>query len=242
MIGPLRILAVVPARGGSKRLPGKNIRPFAGAPLIAWTIRAARGSRYIDRLVVSSDDSGIQDVARAEGAETPFVRPERLASDEAATSEVLAHTLKMSPGFDGAVVLQPTSPLRSSEDIDRVLEALHDQGAEAAVTVAPVTKPLQWLLRRLPDGRLEPALHQPISQDGLCMPNGAVYAVRTEPFLRNLDFYPPGVLGVEMEPWRSIDIDTEEEFITAEVLALARCAGFKGSPRSVSLGRRPQSG
>lgn len=128
MINNKKILAIIPARGGSKGLPRKNIRELAGKPLIAWTIEAGRKSKYIDRLIVSSEDFEIIEVAKKYGAEIPFVRPKHLAEDESLGLDPVFHALRELPGYDIVVLLQPTSPLRLTEDIDACIEQLIDSG------------------------------------------------------------------------------------------------------------------
>ncbi|MEY4760822.1 MAG: hypothetical protein RLZZ200_678, partial [Pseudomonadota bacterium] len=129
MIGGRRVIAVVPARGGSKGLPGKNIRPLCGKPLIAWTIEKALKSRYIDTLFVSTDSEDIAAVARAAGADVPLLRPAALAGDRTPTIDVVEHALdtlhaRQGLAFDYHVLLEPTSPLREDHDIDAMLERL----------------------------------------------------------------------------------------------------------------------
>ncbi|CAE6880905.1 Cytidylyltransferase [Vibrio sp. B1FIG11] len=121
MIDGKKVLAFIPARGGSKRLPRKNILPIAGKPLIGWSIDAAKGSEYIDDIFISTDDQEIADVAAGLGIPAPELRPEHLASDTASTANVLTYTLeKFGTDFDIVILLQPTSPLRTSQHIDQL--------------------------------------------------------------------------------------------------------------------------
>ena len=123
MIGSRSILALIPARGGSKGVKRKNVREVGGKPLIAWTIEAAKASRYIDRLILSSEDRAIIDVATAHGCEAPFVRPAELATDEADAMAVVRHALSALPErYDYLLLLQPTSPMRTANDIDGAIE------------------------------------------------------------------------------------------------------------------------
>lgn len=117
-------LAVIPARGGSKGIPRKNIREIAGKPLIAWSIEEAKKSKYITKLILSSDDKEIIDVAKQYGCEAPFVRPKALAADETPGVDPILHAIEQCPGYDYVVVLQPTSPLRTVENIDGAIEML----------------------------------------------------------------------------------------------------------------------
>ena len=143
MIKEKSVLAVIPARGGSKGLPGKNILPLAGKPLIAWSIDAANGSQYIDRCIISTDDKDISDVAKKYGGNVPFLRPSHLANDDSPTIDVLVHTLQyfknQSVEFDYLVLLEPTSPLRDSDDIDSAINLLH-QNREIADSIVGVSK------------------------------------------------------------------------------------------------------
>ena len=128
MIGQQRLLAIIPARGGSKRLPGKNIMDLAGKPLIAWTIEAALNSKYIDRVVVSTDDQEISNVSIKYGVEVPFLRPKSLATDDASSIDTIINVLGeikiIDQHYEYIVLLQPTSPLRTEIDIDKAIELL----------------------------------------------------------------------------------------------------------------------
>jgi CMP-N,N'-diacetyllegionaminic acid synthase len=122
MIGERKVLGLIPARGGSKGVARKNIREVRGKPLIAWTIEEARRSIYLDRLVLSSEDTEIMEIARSFGCEVPFRRPEELAADDTPGIDPVLHALRELPGFDYVALLQPTSPLRTAEDIDGCIE------------------------------------------------------------------------------------------------------------------------
>lgn len=141
MIRDKRILCLITARGGSKGLPGKNIRPLAGKPLIAWTIEAAKGSKYIDRVVVTTDSPEIMEVARQYGAETPFMRPAHLATDLAKQEDALLHAMAFVENEEGRpyefmMLLTPTHPLRDAAEIDAVVEAMIDNAnARSMLTV-----------------------------------------------------------------------------------------------------------
>lgn len=221
--GP-RILAVIPARGGSKGLPGKNIRPLHGRPLIAWTIAAARGSRRLDRIVVSTDDPAIAAVAAAHGCPVPFLRPAALAADDTPSVDVVLHALDaIGDAHDMVVLLQPTSPLRLTEDIDRAIDLCLERGAPACVSVAPAPKPPEWLMRMDADGRLVPLLPGGLRSarrqdaDAALLPNGAVYVARVDWLRRTRSFYAEGTIGFLMPYARSVDIDDDMDFRLAEM-------------------------
>lgn len=218
MIGTLKVLALIPARGGSKGLPGKNILPICGKPLIQWTIDEARASRYIDRLILSSDDDEIMAVAAAGGCETPFRRDTNLGGDTASSIDVVADALERVPGYDIVVLLQPTSPLRKVSDIDGAIERLESSSAPACVTVRAAEEHPYWTFYADEQGCLvhyvKPPAGIPIRRQDLpeawCL-NGAVYAVRTEWFLRNRSFLTADTVFYPMPAERSIDIDTQTD-------------------------------
>ena len=159
MIQDKKVLAVIAARGGSKGLRGKNLREAGGKPLIAWSIEAGRGSRYIDRLVLSTDDDEIMAVARDWECEVPFRRPDDLAGDEARIEDALIHALDtIGDDFDYLVLLQATSPLRTSGDIDACLERCLETGAPALVSVSEAGKSPYWMYGLDADGRMRPLL------------------------------------------------------------------------------------
>ena len=145
MINKKRILAIIPARGGSKRLPRKNVLPLAGKPLIGWSIDAAKDSKYIDQIFVSTDDQEIVDVVSLFDIDVPELRPKNLASDTATTESVLKYTLeKFGNDADIVVILQPTSPLRTAQHIDEALELFMQRRAFSIISVTPCEHPPQW--------------------------------------------------------------------------------------------------
>src|SRR5439155_21182962 len=150
------IVAIIPARGGSRGLTGKNLRRIAGQPMIVHTIRAALDARRIDRVIVSTDDRGIRDVATAAGAEVPFLRPEQLAADDTPTVDVIEHAVreieKSGPAISVIVTLQPTSPLRGSKEIDDALALLDSSRARSVVSVAALGLPAS-VVGSMVDGR-----------------------------------------------------------------------------------------
>lgn len=163
MIEGKRILAWIPARGGSKGIKDKNIKPLCGKPLIAHTIEAAFGSKYVDRVMVSTDSERIADVAEAYGAWVPSLRPAELAADTSKTLDAVLYTIgllqSMNESFDVFCLLQPTSPLRDSQDIDNALEAYISCGYQSIVSVSPVEEPPLLIRSIAVDGHLEPLLN-----------------------------------------------------------------------------------
>lgn len=198
MIHGKTVLAIIPARGGSKRVPGKNLRTVGGKTLIARAFQAARGGRYIDNVVVSTDDRDIAREAMRCGCEYR-IRPAHLATDEASSMDVVFHVMAEVGEYGFVVLLQPTSPLRTSADIDRCIE-LADP---ACVSIAAGR---EFRFADCQDGR-------PKKDYAL---NGAVYVARADWLLKNRSFVTRETSAYEMPPERSVDIDTEADFALAE--------------------------
>lgn len=213
------VLTVIPARGGSKRIPRKNLKPLGRKPLIAHTIDHAEASTNVTRAVVSSEDDEIRSVAADHGGDVPFVRPPELATDDATNIEVVEHALDWATSndrdYEYVCLLQVTSPFRSPEDIDRALERLDSSDAETVVTTSTFETPPFWAVESDDDGYLRPyfgdeylwSKTQTQSVPTLRHPNGAVFAASTEAFCRELSFYTDRTVGVEMPFERSVDID-----------------------------------
>ena len=235
-----RVVAIVPARGGSKGIRGKNVAPLGGRPLIAHTIRAAEAARTIDRVVVSTDSDAIARAARAAGAEVPFRRPARLASDSATTEAVVRHALaelsRAGEHPDIVVVLQPTSPLRTAADIDSAVRLLRRTRAPSVVTVTRVDHPVEWLFRIDRRRKLTAVVRGSASarrQDTrpAYRLNGAIYAVRRDEFLRTGRLRTAESLAYEMPRERSIDIDEPMDLLMAEAFLRRRPSVSRARPR-----------
>ena len=223
MIENSSVLALIPARGGSKGIPRKNIVPFMGKPLIAWTIKAARESKYIDRVVLSSDDQAICEIATNEGCEVPFLRPAHLANDASSSMDVVFDALERLPRFDFIVLLQPTSPLRVSNDVDGCLEKLMKSSAPSCVAVTDVKEHPFLVYKKNNSERLKPYcdahtkeyLRRQDLPDAFKL-NGAVYAAKVEWLKENGTFLSDETVGFHMPLNRSVDIDTLEDLELAE--------------------------
>jgi N-acylneuraminate cytidylyltransferase/CMP-N,N'-diacetyllegionaminic acid synthase len=222
------VLALIPARGGSKGLPGKNIRPLAGKPLITWTIEAALQSRLCDQVMVSADDEKIAAVARQYGAAVPFMRPPELAADEASSMDVIIHAMNWQnehgQSFDWLLLLQPTSPLRSFEDIRKAAELLTKKRAAAVVSVCESEHSPLWMNIIGPDLNMRDFLageHQNKNRQQLgkyYRLNGAIYLARWDFLMERRSFFSENTYAYIMEPERSADIDRELDFKFAEFL------------------------
>jgi CMP-N,N'-diacetyllegionaminic acid synthase len=219
-----RVLAVIPARKGSKRLPKKNIKSFNGKPMILWSIEAALKSDYIDKIIVSSDDNSILDIARNSGVDAQL-RPSNLAMDKATTNEVLLDLFNnMSDKFDLLVLLQPTSPLRTNKHIDDSIKKLILNKVSSVISVSECEHSAQWSNILPDDGNLDNFIDKKImntrSQDlkKNYRLNGAIYVVQIDKFLKNKDLIIKKSLAYIMPIEDSIDIDTKYDFICAEAL------------------------
>lgn len=232
-----RVLAFVPARGGSRGLPGKNVRRLGGKPLIAWTLAQANKCRFLDRIVVSTDHPEIARIAKRCGGEVPFRRPARLAAGRVPTIDVCQHALdwfeKRGECFDVLILLQPTSPLRLAEDIAGAMWALFSRKAGSIVSVTE-SEHHPWWANRLPgDGSMKGFLPKSIeNKNRLELPryyrlNGAIYAAKTEYLRRHNKFIGPRTFAYVMPPERSVDIDTELDFRLAEILLRDVKGGLK---------------
>lgn len=217
MIGTRTVLGLIPARGGSKGLPGKNLLSAGGRPLIAWTAIAALGARAIDRVVVSSDDDAILAAGRAAGCEV-LRRPAELATDTAATIDVVVHALDALAGHDVVVLLQPTSPLRGAADIDAACARFAESGAPACVSVSLAEQSPYWMYRLGAGDRLAPIVDLPAEatrrQDlpAVYALNGAIYVADVTWLRASRAFVGTDTVAYVMPPSRSIDIDTAADF------------------------------
>lgn len=228
MYGNKRVLCVIPARGGSKGLPGKNVMLLAGKPLIAHTIGHARGSRYIDRTIVSTEDGEIARVALENGAEVPFRRPAELAADDSGTMDVLAHAVEaMETGhrcsFEILVLLHATAPLRRPEDIDNCIELLAEKGAGNVFSVARAQRnPYFNMVETKPDGRVGLVKDGSFTTRQDAPPvyelNSSIYVWRMERFKKERSIFSGGSAMYEMPRERSIDIDDLLDLRMAEMI------------------------
>lgn len=227
MIDGRTVLGLVIARGGSKGVPRKNVLDVCGKPLIAWTIEAAAGSRYVDRIVLSSEDEEIIEVARANGCEAPFVRDAALATDEATGTAVVLDAIERVSGYDLVVLLQATSPLRLAEDIDGAIERCVSSGRPACVSVAPLGKPREWLLDVDADGMLTPVAGRDLPErrqeaTAVYAPNGAVFVADCAWLRKSGSLYGDETIAYVMPADRSVDIDSPTDLAIARALLAER--------------------
>jgi CMP-N,N'-diacetyllegionaminic acid synthase len=219
----MTLLALIPARGGSKGIPRKNIRSFCGKPLLQWSIDAAVATTCVDQVVVSTDDPEIAEIAKACGAEVPFLRPAELASDTAPGIAPVLHALEQLPKVTDVLLLQPTSPLRTSADIEAILVMREETGSESAVSLTPCAKHPAWSYTLSQDQQLETLLQLDGSHCRQQLPpayvlNGALYLASRDFLLREQAFIREDTVGYVMPAERSVDIDTPLDWQLAEFL------------------------
>ncbi len=242
-----KVLAVIPARGGSKGIQKKNIRLFNGISLLEHAITVAQHSPSISRTIVSTDDAETSDIARKAGAEVPFLRPSEFAGDASNVADAVVHLLtelKKSEGYepDYVVLLQPTNPMRTSDDVEKALSLIQKRDADSLVSIYKTSEPL--ILTKDPEDTLtlinEGLFSNPNRQqmpsyyrlDG-CM----LFIVKTRALLEKRSFFTGKIVGYEIERWRAIDIDEPQDFVLGELVHANRddiaqkIANFSNSPR-----------
>ena len=224
-----RCLAIIPARGGSEGIPKKNITPLAGKPLLAWTVESAMRSDCLDRIVVSTDDPEIAEVALRLGVEIPYIRPKELAQDDTPGILPILHAaewLEMNEDYraDFILCLQPTSPLRTAEDIDAAMHLVLQKNADAIVSVTPVECHPYWMKRIDKTGHMHDliSLETPITrrQDlpAVYSLNGAVYLARWSILLELRTWYTGNTIAFVMPRERSLEIDSSWDLYLAELI------------------------
>lgn len=219
----MKILGLITARGGSKGIPRKNIKMLGEKPLIVWSIEAALQSKLLDRVVVSTDDEEIAVIASEAGADVPFMRPSNLSGDQVAGVDPVLHALKCLPECDGVLLLQPTSPLRTSEDIDGCLDFAVSQTASSVVSVSEASVHPHWTYRVNMNQTLDPIVVSDSVVRRQELPkayavNGAMYYAKAEWLFESKDFMTSDTLAYIMPTERSVDIDTLLDWKLAEIL------------------------
>ena len=220
----MKVLGVIPARGGSKGVPRKNIKLLCGKPLLAYTIEGAMGAKRLTRTILSTEDNEIADVAMRLGIEVPFLRPKELAGDSSPTYPVVQHALETlergGQSYDAVCLLQPTNPLRRTVDIDHCIELLEKTGADSVISVLPVPCEYNphWVYRKCEDGTLrlftDEAVPIPRRQD---LPTtfhreGSVYVTRTNVIKTGQNLYGAKIVGYEIPKEFSSNIDTMNDW------------------------------
>jgi len=217
MIQNKSVLAIIPARGGSKSIPRKNLRRINGESLLARTIATVQQSTLVDRIIVSSEDHEIIEAAQSAGAEVPFIRPLELAKDETSGNEPILHALTQLPNYDYIVVLQVTSPLRLTSDIDACLTLCLRRNAPACISVCESEVSPYWMFTMYDSDKLTPLLPDTIPTRRQDLPvtyvlNGAIYVAKSTWYMQKKSFISNETIGYIMPKERSLDIDTEFDF------------------------------
>ena len=242
----MKVLGIIPARGGSKGVPRKNIKLLCGKPLLAYTIESALNAKLLTRTILSTEDEEIADIGMGCGVEVPFLRPKELAEDSSPTLPLVLHALEnLESGgedFDAVCLLQPTNPLRRSADIDNCIELLEKTEADSVISVLPVPPEYNpsWVYWKGEDGSL--GLHtgesEPIPRRQDLRPafhrEGSVYVTRTDVIRTQQSLYGTKILGYEISPEFSSNIDTQNDWQEIEQRISLRING--GPPKTKSLG------
>lgn len=219
------MIALIPARGGSKGLPGKNTMLLVGKPLIAYAIESALNSKYISEVYVSTDSKEIAEIAKKYGAKVPFLRPMYLATDEALAVDTYIFMLdkwqESGKNVDSLIILQPTSPLRTSANIDEAIELFHSKNASSVISYTEESHPISWHKYVNEDLTFSPIFEEEIvnrqQKRKTYYPNGAIFIFK-EGLIREKKYYNENSFAYLMSRQNSIDIDTLDDFEYAEFL------------------------
>lgn len=225
-----KILAIIPARGGSKGLPEKNIRILADKPLITWTIEQAKECIFIDEVFVTTDSEKIANAALECGLNVPFLRPSHLAQDSSSSMDVVEHVLcyyeSINLYFDYIILLEPTSPLRKRNDLDKAIQlAINNDNADGIVSLGEVHMEHPMIVKKINDnGYIIPYIDnvKKITQrqqaDKAYFPYGVIYMIKTSIFKKERAFYTNNVLPYFIERWQNYEVDDIYDFIAIEAI------------------------
>jgi len=227
MISGKKVLAIIPARGGSKGLPDKNIKVLCGKPLIAWTISKAKLSKYVDTIMVTTDSEDIAQISKDHGADIPFIRPKELAKDSSPSYDAIAHTLSFyeTKGivYDYIVLLEPTSPLREDDDIDNMLEKLlkNSYDYDSIISIGEIGEHPS-IVKKIVNNNLHPfesSIKQTTRrQDNVpaYFPYGVAYIAKIENLLNEKTFYTKRSTYYHLKRYQNFEIDDIYDFICIE--------------------------
>jgi len=231
------MVAIIPARGGSKGLPQKNIRNFLGQPLISYTINAAKKSRNINRIIVSTDDSKIASISKQYGAEVPFLRPKDLATDESKAIDTYLFTIEelnenLENKINEFIVLLPTTPLRTTDDIDKAIKLFNEVKADTVISVYESNHPPAWFKKVLKNGKMIDyysgldSCQNRQQYEKAYLPNGAIYIFNFQSLKKNYSYFNNNTYPYIMDKDKSIDIDTLLDFTFAEFIMKTKINDF----------------
>jgi len=229
-----KIIAIIPARGGSKGLPEKSIKPLCGKPLIGWSIEQAKDCKYIDEIFVTTDSEKIANTAKEFGVDVPFLRPSELAKDTSSSMDVVEHVLSHFENrnifFDYIVLLEPTSPLRKKKDLDNAIQmAIENETADGIISLGEVHMEHPMIVKKITEkGKIKPYIDniKKISQrqqaDKAYFPYGVIYMIRTDIFKKERAFYTDNVLPYYIERWQNYEVDDIYDFMAIEAILTKR--------------------
>lgn len=214
-------VALIPARGGSKGIKRKNIKPFLNKPLIYWSIKIAIDSNYFDRVIVSTEDQEIANIAKNFSAEVPFLRPHEFAKDESTGIEPVLDILKKIPEITDLLLLQPTSPLRRVEDIEKIFKLREYHNSDSAVSITPSKKPLSLYVELNNKNEIIPLSKNYDIKPRQQYPknytfNGSLYLSKKDSIIKYKSLITPKTVGYVMPEIYSIDIDSQFDWEIAE--------------------------
>lgn len=225
-----KILAIIPARGGSKGLPDKNIKPLCGKPLIGWSIEQAKLSKYIDDIFVTTDSEKIANTAKEFGIDIPFLRPAELANDTSSSIDVVEHVLshyeRKNLFFNYIVLLEPTSPLRKKNDLDTAIQlAVENETADGIISLGEVHMEHPMIVKKVSEnGKISPyidhvkKISQRQQEDKAYFPYGVIYMIKTDIFKKERAFYTNNILPYYIERWQNYEVDDIYDFIAIEAI------------------------
>ena len=228
MINNKKIIAIIPARAGSKGIKKKNLYSIAGSPLIYWTISEIKKINFIDKVVITSDDYDIINYCKSLNCDVPFRRSDELSTDEAKTSDVILDVLKRLPGYDYFILLQPTSPLRTASDIMKAFDKMISSNSKTCISVYKTSLKANWLLKLNNHNNLKPMLDEKYfdtrrqEMDDTYLPNGAIYISETKNFIKNKNFFSSKTTAFVMPEEMSIDIDNINQMKKCEKILKKR--------------------
>ena len=240
MINGKSVLAIIPSRGGSKGLPGKNIKELCGKPLIAWSIEQALKSKYIDNVFVSTDSEEIAKIAKESGTNVPFLRPAELAADDSPTSDAILHVLEqlglMGESYDYVALLEPTSPLRKPNDIDDAINLIvPNNGADCLVSVGEVHMEHPMIVKKIDDKGFVAQyisnitkIHQRQQANKAYFPYGVIYISKVAEFKKSRTFYTEKTVPYFIERWQNYEIDDQLDFIIVEQIMRIKMEVIRG--------------
>tara|TARA_R110002050_G_scaffold237905_1_gene373997 strand:+ start:7496 stop:8215 length:720 start_codon:yes stop_codon:yes gene_type:complete len=230
MYNKKRILAIIPARGGSKGLPDKNIKTLFGKPLIGWSIEHAKCSKYIDEIFVTTDTEKIAAIANQFGVNVPFLRPAELANDTSSSMDVVAHVLSHFESrnifFHYIILLEPTSPLRKKNDLDTAIKlAVENETADGIISLGEVHMEHPMIVKKINEkGKITPYIDDVIKitqrqqADKAYFPYGVIYMIKTDIFKKEKAFYTDNILPYYIERWQNYEVDDIYDFVAIEAI------------------------